>query len=237
MASRFVVGIDLGTTNSALAYVDTGAGKDAKVAVFPIPQVVAPGAVEDRPLLPSFLYLPGAERAAGRQPEAAVGRRSAITASASSPATSARQVPTRLVASAKSWLCHPGVDRTAADPAVEGAGDAAARSRRSKRPRATSSTWPRRGTTRIAKDVAEHRLEAAGHRPDRAGVVRRRGPRTDRRGRPRRRARAPHAARRAAGRVLRLDRRAAGDDWREAGRASATWSWSATSAAAPPTSR
>src|SRR6202011_5242809 len=58
MSSRFVVGIDLGTTNSALAYVDTGAGKDAKVTPFPIPQVVAQGSVEDRPLLPSFLYLP-----------------------------------------------------------------------------------------------------------------------------------------------------------------------------------
>ncbi len=60
-ASRYVVGIDLGTTNSALAYVDTGAGTDEALAPtpFPPPQVVQPGAVETRPLLPSFLYLPG----------------------------------------------------------------------------------------------------------------------------------------------------------------------------------
>src|SRR5947209_18066133 len=59
--SRYVVGIDLGTTNSALAYVDTGAGEadDITLAQLPVPQVVQPGAVEERPLLPSFLYLPG----------------------------------------------------------------------------------------------------------------------------------------------------------------------------------
>jgi molecular chaperone DnaK (HSP70) len=57
-ASRYVVGIDLGTTNSALAYIDTGAEKET-LAELTIPQVVQPGAVESRPLLPSFLYLPG----------------------------------------------------------------------------------------------------------------------------------------------------------------------------------
>ena len=65
---RFVVGIDLGTTNCALAAVDTGAGEAAKPSVVLIPQVVAPGAVEARPLLPSFLYLPGA----GEQPAGAL---------------------------------------------------------------------------------------------------------------------------------------------------------------------
>ena len=61
MASRFVIGIDLGTTNIALAYVDTGAGEPEtqRPVFFSIPQVVAPGVVEERPLLPSFLYLPG----------------------------------------------------------------------------------------------------------------------------------------------------------------------------------
>ena len=55
--SRYVVGIDLGTTNSALAYVDTAAGEEAPVVLFPIPQIVALGDVADRSLLPSFLYL------------------------------------------------------------------------------------------------------------------------------------------------------------------------------------
>ena len=68
-------------------------------------------------------------------------------------------MPTRLVASAKSWLCHPGVDRKAADPAVEGAGERAAASRRWKPARCISSTSSRRGTSTIAKDVPENRLE------------------------------------------------------------------------------
>src|SRR6516225_1080521 len=107
--------MDLGTTNSALAYVDTGAGEEAGLRPqhLPIPQVVAPGAVEERPLLPSYLYLPGPnELPAGSlklpwdpNRDYAVGE-------------FARQqggvVPTRVVSSAKSWLCHPGVDRRGA---------------------------------------------------------------------------------------------------------------------------
>lgn len=112
MASRYVVGIDLGTTNSALAYVDTTAGPTPPVTPFAVPQVVAPGAVEERPLLPSFLYLPGpGEQPAGAlklpwdaERDYAVGEFARAFGS---------QVPTRLVASAKSWLSHPGVDRKA----------------------------------------------------------------------------------------------------------------------------
>jgi hypothetical protein len=113
--ARFVVGIDLGTTNSALAYVDTGVGdeEDVRPTQLFIPQVVQPGTVEDKPLLPSYLYLPGPnELPAGslRLPwdqgrDFAVGE-------------FARQqggvVPTRIVSSAKSWLCHPGIDRKSA---------------------------------------------------------------------------------------------------------------------------
>jgi len=111
-ASRFVIGLDLGTTNCALAYVDTGAGPDAKVTPFAIPQVVSPGTVDERPLLPSFLYLPNA----GEQPAGALrlpwdaDRDFAVGEFARNFGS---QVPTRLVASAKSWLCHPGVDRKA----------------------------------------------------------------------------------------------------------------------------
>jgi hypothetical protein len=111
-ASRFVVGIDLGTTNSALAYYDTGLGDKAVLTHLDIPQVVAPGVVEKRPLLPSFLYLPGpAEQPAGamklpwaNERDYCVGEFARVFGS---------QVPTRLVASAKSWLCHAGVDRKA----------------------------------------------------------------------------------------------------------------------------
>jgi molecular chaperone DnaK (HSP70) len=112
--SRYVVGIDLGTTNCALAYVDTGVGEaEARPRQLEIPQVVQPGVVEARPLLPSYLYLPGpGELPAGSlklpwdpNRDYAVGE-------------FARQqggvVPTRVVSSAKSWLCHAGVDRRGA---------------------------------------------------------------------------------------------------------------------------
>jgi len=113
MTSRFVVGIDLGTTNCALAYVDTGAASPPRVQVLPILQLIAPGEVAERPLLPSFLYLPApGEQPAGalqlpwdKQRDYCVGEFARQFGS---------QVPTRLVASAKSWLCHPHVDRRAA---------------------------------------------------------------------------------------------------------------------------
>jgi len=112
-ASRYVIGIDLGTTNSALAYVDTEAGDDGVVVHLPIPQLVQPGVVEERPLLPSFLYLPGAnELPAGslKLPWNA----SQNVAVGEFARNQGNLVPTRLVASAKSWLSHPGVDRRAA---------------------------------------------------------------------------------------------------------------------------
>src|SRR5580693_1248264 len=60
--SRYLVGIDLGTTNSALAYIDLQSARPGRVPVihkFPVPQLVAIGETAPRPLLPSFLYLPG----------------------------------------------------------------------------------------------------------------------------------------------------------------------------------
>ncbi len=111
--SRYVIGIDLGTTNSALAYVDTSAGTgDAPAAVerFGIPQIVALNDVSERSLLPSFLYLPAAK-------EFPPG---ALELPWKSPADRVvgafardhgAKVPGRLVGSAKSWLSHPGVDR------------------------------------------------------------------------------------------------------------------------------
>src|SRR5262245_20078519 len=62
MAARYLIGIDLGTTNSALAYIDLKhkphSGRPA-IHTFLVPQLVAPGEVGPRQLLPSFLYLPG----------------------------------------------------------------------------------------------------------------------------------------------------------------------------------
>ena len=58
MTARFLIGIDLGTTNSAVAYVDIRAA-DPRVRVFEVPQLVAPGEVAPRRQLPSFVYLAG----------------------------------------------------------------------------------------------------------------------------------------------------------------------------------
>jgi hypothetical protein len=113
--ARYIVGIDLGTTNSALAYVDLERTPRATPRVqptpFPVPQLVAPADVKDRPLLPSFLYLPGqydlppGSTALPWAPE----RDYAVGEFARSHGG---KVPGRLVTSAKSWLCHPGVDRS-----------------------------------------------------------------------------------------------------------------------------
>jgi molecular chaperone DnaK (HSP70) len=114
--TRYLVGIDLGTTNSALAYVDLqrkpGRGGRPELLTFPVPQLVAPSEVGKRPLLPSFLYLPGAHDL----PPGATGlpwdkeRNFAVGEFARNHGS---RVPGRLVTSAKSWLCHSGVDRSA----------------------------------------------------------------------------------------------------------------------------
>ncbi|AJG23257.1 Hsp70 family protein [Cupriavidus basilensis] len=112
---RYSIGIDLGTTHCALSYVDlaTSDGEKTTQGVLPITQLTAPGAIEDCDLLPSFLYLPHpSELAPGdlalpwnATRDFAVGELARSRGAAT---------PIRLVSSAKSWLCHPGVDRRAA---------------------------------------------------------------------------------------------------------------------------
>src|SRR5438105_6717811 len=114
-AGRYLVGIDLGTTNSALAYIDLQRrhkGSQPEVRPFPVPQLVAAGTLADRPLLPSFLYLPGEH---DLPPSAAVlpWDPSASRIAGEFARVQGSRVPGRLVTSAKSWLCHAGVDRTA----------------------------------------------------------------------------------------------------------------------------
>jgi len=114
--ARYAIGIDLGTTHSALSYVDLQAsdGEKAVESVLPIPQLTAPGTIEALPLLPSFLYLPHPdEMPAGER--ALPWSQGEETAVAGEMARSrGATTPIRLVPSAKSWLCHPGVDRRAA---------------------------------------------------------------------------------------------------------------------------
>jgi molecular chaperone DnaK (HSP70) len=114
VAARFLVGIDLGTTNTACAYVDTRAGRE--IRAFDVPQLVAPGRVAPRPTLPSFVYLAGAHDVPVGSldlpfGEGSPGREFCVGWLAREQGA---RVPGRLVGSAKSWLCHGGVDRTAA---------------------------------------------------------------------------------------------------------------------------
>ena len=116
MEPRYVIGIDLGTTNSALSYVEYQPDADPfalpKVELLGIPQLVNPSEVRDEGLLPSFLYVPGAtDFPAGStalpwdaQPDVVVGRLAQKRGAENAG---------RLVSSAKSWLSHGGVDRTA----------------------------------------------------------------------------------------------------------------------------
>ncbi|MGH7136361.1 MAG: Hsp70 family protein, partial [Pirellulales bacterium] len=111
-AGRFIVGIDLGTTNSAVAYVDT-ADDGWQVHTFAVPQLVAPGEVEARETLPSFHY----EAARGEFSANALKLPWQTEAPGFAVGVFARDhgtnMPGRQISSAKSWLCHPGVDRTA----------------------------------------------------------------------------------------------------------------------------
>ncbi len=121
---RFIVGIDLGTTNCAVAFVDSESS-DRRPQVFMIPQLIDWQTIEKRTTLPSFYY-------EWTTPEA-----TQIQSLPSSPLANQNycvgilardrglQAPGRQISSAKSWLCHSGVDRTASilpwqgDPDVE----------------------------------------------------------------------------------------------------------------------
>jgi molecular chaperone DnaK (HSP70) len=100
--SARIVGIDLGTTNTLVAH----AGRRG-TEVFLIPQLVAPGSVEAQTLFPSCLYAP----LEGESPIDPFG--DAPWVAGELARRRGAEVPGRFVASAKSWLCHPSVDRTA----------------------------------------------------------------------------------------------------------------------------
>ena len=111
--AKYIIGIDLGTTNSALACCDAGAAEQKdQIEVRSIPQLVDPNEVAERTLLPSFLYIPGefdfpnGSLALPWEPEPrlVIGELARKRGAES---------PNRLVASAKSWLSYAAVNRTA----------------------------------------------------------------------------------------------------------------------------
>ena len=112
---RYAIGVDLGTTHCALSYVDIGGsdGENTVHGVVAIAQLTAPGTVEESGLLPSFLYLPHSdELAEGDLDLPWIGGQDFVVGEMAR--SRGATTPIRLVSSAKSWLCHPGVDRRAA---------------------------------------------------------------------------------------------------------------------------
>lgn len=110
--SRYVVGIDLGTTNSAVSYVDTEE-QPWQVHILKLPQLVGPGEVESRETLPSFHYQPLAGQLSAEALRLPWRKEAASHAVGIFARDEGSQISGRQVVSAKSWLCHPGVDRTA----------------------------------------------------------------------------------------------------------------------------
>lgn len=110
--TRYAIGIDLGTTNSAVAYVDLKAPYPRHISFLEIPQLVVSGEMGRRSVLPSFLYLPGIyELPPGSTALPWDSGRDFVVGEFARE--QGALVPGRLVSSAKSWLCHGGVDRSA----------------------------------------------------------------------------------------------------------------------------
>ena len=111
---KYIVGIDLGTTNSVIAYcpIPNESSELSEIKIFKIPQLVEAGSIGRSDTLPSFIFLPGENDV----PDGALelpwdkGMTHAVGEFARNRGV---EIPNRLIASTKSWLCHTGVDRNA----------------------------------------------------------------------------------------------------------------------------
>jgi molecular chaperone DnaK (HSP70) len=126
MATQYLLGIDLGTTNTVLAYTPlqsepSHSMETPVVEILPIPQFIAPGIVEQRKSLPSFVYLPAESEIphfetlpwkkgqTGGQTDKQTDRRPVVVGEFARKRSA--EVPDRSISAAKSWLCHSKVDR------------------------------------------------------------------------------------------------------------------------------
>jgi molecular chaperone DnaK (HSP70) len=112
--SRYLIGIDLGTTNSVVAYIDIqdAGGAGSAIRVFPIPQLAAHGEVRTIPALPSFLYFPTEDELSAGAVSATWDEKPPMVTGVLAREQGAL-VPSRQVSSAKSWLSYAGVNRRA----------------------------------------------------------------------------------------------------------------------------
>jgi len=110
----YIIGIDLGTTNTVAAYAEIPAdpGRAPDIRIFRIPQLVDAGVIEKRDLLPSFILVPGPHDL----PDGALAlpwEEQGTTAAGEFARNRGAEIPHRLISSTKSWLCHTLVDRNA----------------------------------------------------------------------------------------------------------------------------
>ncbi|MGE0083206.1 MAG: Hsp70 family protein [Desulfococcaceae bacterium] len=108
----YIIGIDLGTTNSVVAYTEAKVekGKKPEIRVLEIPQLTDAGTVEKRKVLPSFILLPGKHDV----PEDALNlpwKQGNTVAVGEFARDRGAEIPHRLISSSKSWLCHTLTDR------------------------------------------------------------------------------------------------------------------------------
>jgi len=109
----YIIGIDLGTTNSVVAYTraDVTPLDQPEIELFEIPQLVDAGVVEKREMLPSFLLVAGKHDVAETD-MALPWQDGGLLAVGEFARNRGAELPDRLIASSKSWLCHTMVDRT-----------------------------------------------------------------------------------------------------------------------------
>lgn len=112
---RYIVGIDLGTTNCVVAYsdmqVERAPREMAKIELFRVPQLTGPGAVELRDSLPSFLYVKEGHEDDSDALQLPWQEEESITVAGEFARERGAEVPHKLISSAKSWLCNSAVDR------------------------------------------------------------------------------------------------------------------------------
>ena len=105
--TKYIIGIDLGTTNSAVSYVDLEAdtAKNKGIKLFKVPQLAGLGEVSSLPVLPSFCYIPGKYDIAEESIRLRWGT-DEVNFVGKFARDHGSKIPSRLVSSAKSWLCH-----------------------------------------------------------------------------------------------------------------------------------
>lgn len=116
MSKKYIIGVDLGTTNCTASYIqDSGSEKffeekDQEIVQFAIPQITEPGEQRGELSLPSFLYFPLEEELSKKNMSISWDCERSFCVGLCARSRGA-EIPERLVASIKSWLCHDGIDR------------------------------------------------------------------------------------------------------------------------------